>query len=301
MKNLVNGVLLCALAVAAHAELLPAGNPLESEPNKRVYVYKNTPQGELKVDVFLPDGWQPGQKHSSILMFFGGGFTNGTPAQFRTKAEYLSSRGMVVLTPEYRIKTKHKTTPRESIEDAKSAVRWARLNARALGLDPARIVASGGSAGGTCAALTALTASFEPAGEDLSVSSKPDAMVLYNPALAVPGTAAATPGNEVLTAWKVSRHDPPMIFFFGTDDNLLAGSREVAKQSAALGNRVELYTAPGQKHGFFNDATTAKNGSPGWHDVVLYRTDLFLASLGYLSGPPTVKPSSALALTRETL
>jgi acetyl esterase/lipase len=251
--------------------------------------------------VYLPEGWRPGQKRAAILMFFGGGFTGGTPAQFTTKAEYLASRGMVALTPEYRVKTRHKTAPDKSIEDAKSAVRWARMNAEALGIDPARIVGSGGSAGGTCAAFTALSASFEPAGEDTSVSSRPNALVLYNPALAVPSGKSGDTSNEFLSSWKLKKGDPPMIFFFGSDDKLLDGSREVARLSAKLGNRVELYTAPGLKHGFFNDARSAKNGTPGWHDVTLYRTDLFLASLGYLEGKPTVKPDPALLLTGEPL
>jgi acetyl esterase/lipase len=294
-------LLPCLLTGGAHAELLPATKPVESSPNKRTYVFKNTPQGELKVDVYLPEGWQPGQKHPGILMFFGGGFVNGTPNQFRTKSEYLAGRGMVALTPEYRVQTRHKTTPRESIEDAKSAVRWARLNAAALGIDPDRIVASGGSAGATCAALAGLSSSYEPAGEDLAVSSKPNALVLYNPALAVPTAKAATPAEEVISAWKIAKNSPPMIFFFGTNDKLLPGSREVAKQAAAMGNRAEFYTAPGVGHGFFNDATTAKNGVAGWHDVVLYRTDLFLESLGYLNGKPTVKPDSSLVLTLDPL
>jgi acetyl esterase len=293
--------ILCLLAMAAHAELLPAGKPLDSTPNKRTYAFKNTPQGELKVDVYLPEGWQSGQKHPAILMFFGGGFTGGTPVQFRTKAEYLARRGMVAMTPEYRIKTKHQTSPKESIEDAKSAIRWARLNASVLGIDPDRIVASGGSSGGTCAALTALSGSYEPAGEDATVSSKPNALVLYNPALAVSQGTTTEPIQEVLTAWKLTKGSPPMIFFFGTNDKLLDGSREVAKQSVALGNRAEVYTAPGVGHGFFNDTSATKNGVAGWHEVVLYQTDVFLASLGYLSGKPTVSPTSSLSLTREPL
>jgi hypothetical protein len=75
-----------------------SANARKSEADSKVMgsccQLKNTPQGELKVGVYLPEGWQSGQKHSTILMFFGGGFTNGTPAQFRSKAEYLSSRGI---------------------------------------------------------------------------------------------------------------------------------------------------------------------------------------------------------------
>ena len=47
----------------------------------------------------------------------------------------------------------------------------------------------------------------------------------------------------------------------------------------ALTNRTETYFAQGAKHGFFN-------GSP-WLERTLRRADQFLASLGYLSGPPS--------------
>jgi acetyl esterase/lipase len=285
-------VLACLSALSAAAELIPVSQTAETGAARRTYVFKQTPQGELKVHVYLPEGWQPAQKHPAMLMFFGGGFTNGTPQQFHTKAIYFASRGMVALTPEYRIKTRHQTTADKSIEDARSAIRWVRMNTATLGIDPARIVASGGSAGGTCAALTALSDQFEPDDEDRTVSSRPNALVLFNPALIPPGTPIGIDIDSalepVLTAWKVAKGGVPMIFFFGTEDKLLAGSRVVARQSAALGNRVELYTAEGQKHGFFNDTSTSKNGSPGWHDATLYQTDLFLESLGYLRGKPTV-------------
>jgi acetyl esterase/lipase len=125
-------LIVSLVSISTYAELRPALKPVESTPNTRTYVYKATPQGELKVNVFLPKGWAPGQKHAAILMFFGGGFTTGTPVQFQTKGEYLASRGMVALTPDYRVKSRHQTSPRESVEDAKSAIRWVRLNAKAL-------------------------------------------------------------------------------------------------------------------------------------------------------------------------
>jgi hypothetical protein len=103
-----------------------------------------------------------------------------------------------------------------------------------------------------------------------------------------------------------------MIFFFGTEDRLLAASREIARQSALLGNHTEFYTAAGQKHGFFNEPTSqyltepkqpgrVEVGATGWHEVVLYQTDLFLASMGYLKGKPTVRSDSKLVLKREAL
>jgi acetyl esterase/lipase len=89
---------------------------------------------------------------------------------------------------------------------------------------------------------------------------------------------------------EVTKGGPPAILFFGTDDNLLAGARIFVQQMIAAGNRAELYTAAGQKHGFFND----RGGTP-WHAVVLRQTDIFLASLGFLKGsrrlryPPAIQ------------
>jgi hypothetical protein len=112
-------------------------------------------------------------------------------------------------------------------------------------------------------------------------------------------------------SWKLEKGDPPMIFFFGTADGLLPASFEIARHSALLGNRTEFYTAADQKHGFFNEPSSQYYAEPlkpgrkeagaiGWHEVVLYQTDLFLASIGYLRGKPTVHPDPKLVLKRET-
>jgi len=206
---------------------------------------------------------------------------------------------LVAGSAEYRIGNTHHTGPEKCIEDAKSAIRWLRVNAKNLGVDPARVIAGGGSAGGTDAAFAAYNTTYEPDGEDMSVSSRPDALVLYNPALGFSSDSTNLPPEhaklrDFITAWKVTKGGPPAILFFGTNDNLLAGARVFAQQMTAAGNRVELYTAAGQKHGFFND----RGGTP-WHAVVLRQTDLFLSSLGYLKGQPTPPPDTQATLTKD--
>jgi acetyl esterase/lipase len=283
------------------AELKPAREPVASEGSKRTYIFKTTPQGDLKANVYLPPGWTAGQKNPAIVMIHGGGFTQGSPNQFTAKAEYLASRGMVAVAPEYRLKTKPGVTVATAMEDGKSAIRWVRMNAKKLGIDPDRIVGAGGSAGGTCEVMAAMSDQFEPDGEDKSISSKPNVLVLYNPALRLPNGKRVLGGqdDETLAAWKVGKSVPPMILFFGTVDPLAAASREMARQAAAQGNRVEFYTAEGQKHGFFNDP--AKGRGAGWPEAVLYQTDLFLESLGYLKGPPTLHQDAGFVLKRDTL
>ena len=86
--------------------------------------------------------------------------------------------------------------------------------------------------------------------------------------------------------------------FYGTEDPLQHSGRDFARQLIAAGTRVEFYTAAGQPHGFFNRFPD----SP-WHALVLRQIDLFLASLGYLKGNPTVgiRADITAALYREPL
>ena len=280
------------LASTATAALKPIDTGLKPTNDTSVAVYKTTPQGDLKIHLYFPKDWQPADRRPTIVFFFGGGFVGGTPAQFTTKAQYFASRGLVAASAEYRVKNTHHTPPEKSIEDAKSAVRWIRMSARSLGIDPGRVIVGGGSAGGTCAAFAAYNYTFEPEGEDTAVSSRPDALVLYNPALGFPADTSSFDARRMeqvkalgtfISSWKVTKLGPPAILFFGTEDSLAERARVFADQLAAAGTRVEFYTAPGQKHGFFNDS----GGTP-WHALVLQQTDRFLESLGYLKGQPAV-------------
>ena len=299
--RIVSAVVALAAIPLAGAALRTIDSDLKPSDNKSVAVYKTTPEGELKIHLYFPKDWKPADRRPGIVFFFGGGFVGGKPSQFTTKAEYLATRGMVAASAEYRVKNTHHTGPEKCIEDAKSAVRWLRVNARRLGIDPNQVLAGGGSAGGTDATFTAYNTTYEPEGEDKSVSSKPNALVLYNPAIGTdeymlpdrPKEEQATM-RAFLSAWKVTKDGPPAILFFGTDDALLAPARAFVKQMIAVGNRVELYTAEGQKHGFFND----REGTP-WHASCLHQTDLFLASLGYVKGPPTIPTPAGATLQKE--
>ena len=147
------------------------------------FVYRKTKQADLELVVHYPPGWTDHDKRPAIVFFFGGGWENGTIKAFEPQSKHLASRGMVAARADYRVKSRHGVTPKECVEDAKSAVRWLRANAAKLGIDPDRIVAAGGSAGGHIAACTAFTPALDAEDEDAKVSSKPNALVLYNPVL----------------------------------------------------------------------------------------------------------------------
>ena len=290
------------LAVVLAAGLAPAAlRPLDTDAHpadgKTTLVYKTTPQGDLKINLYFPAAWKASDRRPAIVLFFGGSCATGSPAQFTATAEYFAARGLVASTAEYRIESIHHTRPESCVEDGKSAVRWLRMNARHLGVDAGLVIAGGGSSGASIAAFSAYNTAFEAPDEDRSISAKADALVLLNPAFGCPpGESTAGAPCTVMESWKVARGGPPAILFYGTEDVLQGGGREFARQLNAAGTRVEYYTAAGQQHGFFNRFPD----SP-WHAAALRQMDLFLVSLGYLKGDPTVAGISSVALRRERL
>ncbi len=274
--------------------------PALDDANHKLLTYKTTPQAELKIELFFPPDWKASDKRPAIVFFFGGGWTHGDRKQFVPQCQYLAKRGMVAATADYRIGSKHKTLPDKCLEDAKSAVRWMRQNAGELGIDVNKLAAGGGSAGGHLAAATALVSSFDPPGEDMTISSVPNVLVLFNPALNLSGEAMRyMPGTGEAQAKFahdfspnnfITKKAPPAVIFFGTDDKLGAGGQEYIDKSAELGNRAELYLAPEMKHGFFNR-------SP-WLESTLRQADLFLESLGYLEGKPMIEENAKAPLRK---
>lgn len=266
----------------------------------REFTYKRASGTDLKLFVHHPNGWKAADKRPAIVFFFGGGWKNGTPNQFFMQADYLATRGMVAARADYRVQSRQGVTPDACVEDAKSAVRWMRAHAAELGVDPDRIVAGGGSAGGHTAACTAMCEGFEAMGEDAKVSSKPNALVLFNPALdlaALNVVGQWSAGKDIIPRMDPARHITkglvPTVMFFGTADRMFDHAREFAAKAAPLGNRVDLYSAADMPHGFFN--------RPPWTEITARQADAFLTSLGYLKGEPTLKlpPATEVALKRE--
>jgi acetyl esterase len=266
----------------------------------KVEVYKTIGDAKLKIYIFTPADHKPSDERPAIVFFFGGGWKNGSPQQFEHQCRYLASRGMVAMTADYRVASRHNVKVPQCIADAKSAVRWVRANAKRLGVDPQRIAAGGGSAGGHLAAATGLIKGFDESSEDQAVSSRPNAMVLFNPAAALApfdGSRAFDPeraaslrdrfGDDpkaVSPAHHVTKGAPPAIIFFGTNDRLLAGARYLKRRMKEEGNRCELMTWDGLPHGFFN---WERYENKPFVETML-ATDKFLASLGYLDGEPTI-------------
>ena len=260
----------------------------EGTPDVKIMTYKTIGDRELQIHIHYPPGWKASDSRPGIIFFFGGGWNGGKIEQFQPQAEYLAGRGIVAARADYRVKSRDGVTPDKCVEDARSAVRWMRLNAGRLGIDPKKLIASGGSAGGHLAACMMIPKSVEADSDDLSISTIPQAMVLFNPVLSFENEQLLKRlnGDEQL-ARKISptryldKNSPPAIILFGTNDRLKLFGDEYWKKAEAIGVRAEKYLAEGQGHGFFNR-------SP-WTENTLLAVDKFLTSLGFLKGEPTIE------------
>lgn len=252
--------------------------------------YKKVDSTELYLYVFYPRDYQCSKKYPAIVFFFGGGWIGGSVAQFREQAKYFSGRGMIAMTAEYRVKSRNYTTPFDAVRDAKSAIRFMRENAKIIGVDVHRIVASGGSAGGHIAAAAGIIKGLEEPGEDTTISSRPDALILFNPVFDNgPGgygyDQIGERYREISPFHNIARGNPPTILFFGTEDKLVPVRtiRAFQKKMKEAGNRCDLFLYEDQGHGFFNI------NHPEYYKKTVWEADKFLTSLGYLSGKPTIK------------
>jgi acetyl esterase/lipase len=283
LKNSLLAIVFCVLPCAAACSLAAEA------PVGQGQVYKQVGDRQLHLFIVNPEGWKATDQRPALVFFHGGGWVGGTPSQFNDQAAYLAQRGMVGIQVEYRLVKDVPGPPLQCVQDAKSAMRWVRAHAAELGIDPHRIGAGGGSAGGHLAAFVGLVDGLDDPQDDLKVSPKANALLLFNPVFdngPDGGWGHQRVGErykEFSPAHNVSADDPPAIVFLGRNDRLI-GVPVVERFKANMTTaqvRCETRYYEGQGHGFFNNDP--------WKAITLAEADKFLASLGWLKGEPTLK------------
>jgi acetyl esterase/lipase/photosystem II stability/assembly factor-like uncharacterized protein len=281
---------------------LASAAPFPDLPGAVPVTFKKVGDVELRLQFFRPEGWSVNDQRPAVVFYFGGGWKGGNPAHFAAQAEYLASQGMVACCAEYRITSVHGSTAAQSVADAKSAIRFLRSHAGELGIDPDRIVAGGGSAGGHLAAAVATLPGLDEEGEDLSTSCVPNALVLFDAAVDITADGLARDHNgeahqEMLTRIGATEEElsptshvteglPPTIMFHGKADSVVpyAQVEVFAERMTAAGNQCELVGYDGKEHNFY---ASSNPDLESYHDT-LRRTHLFLKDLGWLTSDPAV-------------
>lgn len=259
-------------------------NYLNAQNADKEIVYKTIDTTVFKMKLYYPINYKVGTKYPCIILFFGGGWNGGTINQFAPQAKHFASLGMVAVTADYRVNNRQHTSPFESVMDAKTAIRYLRSHTNQLDINPNKIAAGGGSAGGHLAAATDLTY-INQLGEDTLTSAKPDALVLFNPVF------NNGPGNygyerfgsrytEISPYHNIKKGAAPTIVFLGTKDNLIPVKTAELYRDAMqqVGSRCDLYLFEGQGHGFFN----YKESDNTYYLATLKKADAFLKSLGFI-------------------
>ncbi len=279
-------LLLSFICVMFGCSPKPVAYPVRSE----AVTYKMVDTFKLSLYFIHPPGFNAKRKYPVFIFFYGGGWLNGDINQFERQAKYFASRGLVSVLADYRIFKIHKSTPFDAVADAKSAIRYLRTHSESLGIDGGKIIAGGGSAGGHLAAAADLT-QLEAPGENLKISSRPNALVLFNPVFdnGPGGFGHDRIGKrypQISPLHNIKPNSAPAIVFLGTDDNAVpvATAELYKKKMEEAGNRCDLFIYQDQKHGFFN--------SEQYFYETVRQTDIFLRSLNYLKSKPAIRPAT---------
>jgi acetyl esterase/lipase len=230
-----------------------------------IETYKTVEGAKLDLHIFLPDSSHQNTKRPVIVYFSGGSWTEGTPEWDFYNCTNYARKGWVAVSVEYRVADRHETTPLEAVKDARTAIRWLRMNAAKYNIDTNRIVASGNSAGGHLVLSTALSTEVNETTDNLKFGAVPN-LLLVN-------AAVYNLYHEENTDWisralkdkslvkKISPQHllktglPPMLIAHGTNDRSVDyGSAKIfAEEMNKLGNECEFHTLEGAPHYIWYD------------------------------------------------
>lgn len=284
-RNVATAVMLCtaiftaqAQSPARGADAPPAKKNARGVEVEEKITYGRGGEVDLKLDLARPDAGEgpfPG-----LVFIHGGGWRGGNRQRYRREIENAAQQGYVAVTVTYRLTEADKSGKAKypfpaAVHDVKAAVRWLRANAEKYNVDPQRIGAIGGSAGGHLSLMLGVTdksAGLEGEGGNAEASSRVQAVVNYfgptemtvlseTSRGAAPIVASFLGGSpkEKVDVYRaaspltyVSKDDPPILTLHGEKDTLVPPDQahrldEAMKQAGASHETMIL---KGQPHGF---------------------------------------------------
>ena len=271
MKSLIFA-LLPFIALCAQQEQPPFSLPdgVRVEQN---LIYSSPGGRDLHLDLFLPKegrGLSP-----AVVYIHGGGWKGGNKNAFRRHAAHMATKGFAGACIEYRLSGEAKYPA--ALQDSKAGVAWVRANAAKYRIDPQRIGAAGGSAGGHLVALLGVlgdvkaVAAFNPAVDLVSFGKSAPTGASNSVAEFLGATYAQQPElwAEATPITHVDKNSAVFLFLHGNADTTVPYQQSVdmLKKLKAAGVEADLFTAEGAAHGFFN--------RPPWFEPTLKRMEEF--------------------------
>ena len=209
------------------------------------------PRYRISVDAYLPQG--ASRPLPMVLLIHGGGLGEGRPEAMALPARWLASHGYAALTPGY---TLGQGLAPATI-DMRQCIRYLRLHAAELGLDPERFGALGYSAGGWIASMLAVlddgAVRTELVKDSRGVKTKQQVAYDGGPLL---GKVSArlqavvlSSGNQLgKVADAFDRADPPILAYAGEKEAGRAGLLATPEAVAAAGFPYESWGIAGGGH-----------------------------------------------------
>lgn len=222
---------------------------------------------DLKCDIYHPPAAV--KNGLGVLLVHGGGWVQGDRSQLRGYGILLGRKGYTCVASEYRLVPESPWPA--CLHDVKAAIRWMRANAERLGIDPAKIVIEGNSAGAHLVLMAAGTVGrpeFEGEGGNAGVDTSVAAVIAFYPPTALgsrnwktrihplfgqEASAAQLAAASPLTY--VGAGHPPTLFFHGNSDELVPAAESTDMYEALIAAKVpaELHMYANQPHGFDSD------------------------------------------------
>lgn len=242
---------------------------------ERGVVFHRSDSRRVRLDIYRPrDGVPEGELLPAVVQVHGGGWILGSRSeQGIPLLNHLAANGWIGFNVDYRLSPR--ATLPEHVVDVKRAIAWVREHASELGVDPARICITGGSAGGHLCALAALTPgdrSLQPGFEDAdtSVIAAVPFYGIYDfealdgyahlrewlfEKVVLKQTLDEAPDlyREVSPAHRVTEDAPAFLIFHGDQDSLVPveDARAFAKRLEDVSRNPVLYVEmPGAEHAF---------------------------------------------------
>ncbi len=237
-------------------------------------------QPRQRLDTYVPVAAPTGPR-PIVVFFYGGGWAEGAKEQYRFVAEALTSRGFVVVVPDYRLYPEVRFPA--FVEDAAQAVRWAHEHATSLGADPEKLFLMGHSAGAHIAAMLACDEHYLEAVSGsgwikgfVGLAGPYDFLPFTDPEVRAVFASAANEADTQPIHFVDGKEPPALLLHGDADERVLPrNSRNLAARIREKGGRVNEKYYAGMSHGGIVAALTIYLRGK---ETVLDEIDRFIAT-----------------------